>query len=99
MNLKLHHINLCSGNLGAMDAFYRDVLMLGNEDPQDLRPTNKEEGRVGNVSFVTDGDIQMHLAPKDVLNSFRSGQVVNPLERGHIAYRTDEILAFKAHLV
>ena len=81
-----------------MDAFYRDVLMLGDVDPQELPPINKEEGLVGNVSFVTDGDIQMHLAPNDVLDSFRSGQVVNPLERGHIAYRTDDIVAFRAHL-
>ena len=38
------------------------------------------------------------LTQKDVLNSFRSGQVVNPLERGHIAYRTDDIVALRAHL-
>ena len=55
MNLKSHHINLCSGNVGAMDAFYRDVLMLGDEDPQELPPIKKEEGHIGNVSFVTDG--------------------------------------------
>ena len=40
----------------------------------------------------------MLLTQKDVLNSFRSGQVVNPLERGHIVYRTDDIVAFMAHL-
>mgnify|MGYP004043139419 FL=1 len=40
----------------------------------------------------------MHLTQKDVLNSFRSGQVVNPLERGYIACRTDDIVAFMAHL-
>ena len=40
----------------------------------------------------------MHLTKKDILNSFRSGQTVNPLERGHIAYRTDDIEAFKLHL-
>ena len=33
-----------------------------------------------------------------MLNSFKSGQVVNPLERGHIAYRTDDIEAFMKHL-
>ena len=49
-------------------------------------------------SFVTDGAVQMHLTKKDILNSFRSGQTVNPLERGHIAYRTDDIEAFKVHL-
>ena len=34
------------------------------------------------------------LTPKDVLNSFKSGQVVNQLERGNMAYRTDDIEAF-----
>lgn len=98
MKLKLHHINLCSANVGAMDQFYRDVLLLGDEEPEALPPINDDGGLVGNVSFVTDGDIQMHLTERDVLNSFRSGQVVNPLERGHIAYRTDDIVAFMAHL-
>lgn len=98
MKLKLHHINLCSTNVPAMDRFYRDVLTLGDEDPAELPPLNEEKGLVGDVSFVTDGDIQMHLTPRDVLNSFRSGQVVNPLERGHIAYRTDDIKEFMAHL-
>lgn len=98
MKLKLHHINLCSTNVAAMDQFYRDVLTLGDEDPAELPPLNQDKGLVGDVSFVTDGDIQMHLTPRDVLNSFKSGQVVNPLERGHIAYRTDDIVAFMAHL-
>ena len=98
MKLKLHHINLCSTNVPEMDRFYREVLTLGDEDPAELPPLNTEKGLVGDVSFVTDGDIQMHLTPRDVLNSFRSGQVVNPLERGHIAYRTDDIAAFMAHL-
>ena len=40
----------------------------------------------------------MHLTQKDVLNSFRSGQVVNPLDRGYIAYSTNDIVAFIAHL-
>ena len=81
-----------------MDSFYRDVLTLGDEDPDQLPPLNKDKGLVGDVSFVTDGAIQMHLTPKDVLNSFKSGQVVNPLERGHIAYRTDDIQEFMSHL-
>ena len=98
MKLKLHHINLCSTNVEAMDRFYRDVLTLGDEKPSELPPLNQDKGLVGDVSFVTDGAIQMHLTPKDVLNSFKSGQVVNPLERGHIAYRTDDIEAFIKHL-
>ena len=98
MKLKLHHINLCAHNVGEMDRFYRDVIGLGDDVPQTLPPLNTGKGLVGDVSFVTDGDIQMHLTKRDVQNSFRSGQVVNPLERGHIAYRTDDIAAFMAHL-
>lgn len=98
MKLKLHHINLCSSDVSEMGRFYRDVLTLGEEDPAELPPINQGKGLVGDVSFVTDGDIQVHLTPRDILNSFRSGHVVNPLERGHIAYRTDDIEAFKTHL-
>lgn len=98
MKLKLHHVNLCSTNVPAMDRFYRDVLSLGDEDPAELPPLNRDKGLVGDVSFVTDGQIQLHLTPRDVENSFRSGHVVNPLDRGHIAYRTDDIQAFMRHL-
>ena len=98
MKLKLHHINLCSTDVSKMDRFYRDVLMLGDEEPEELPPLNREKGLVGEVSFVTDGAVQMHLTSRDVLNSFCSGQVVNPLDRGHIAYRTDDISAFITHL-
>ena|SRR5210317_364529 len=98
MKIWLHHINLCSANVGRMDKFYRDILLLGDDDPKELPPINHEKGLVGDVSFVTDGAIQMHLTPRDVLNSFKSGHTVNPLDRGHIAYRTDDIAAFKAHL-
>ena len=69
-----------------------------DDEPSKLPPINQNLGLVGDVSFVTDGDVQMHLTKKDILNSFRSGQTVNPLERGHIAYRTDDIEAFKVHL-
>ena len=98
MKLKLHHINLCTSNVKDMDKFYREVLCLGDDEPSKLPPINQNRGLVGDVSFVTDGDVQMHLTKKDILNSFRSGQTVNPLERGHIAYRTDDIEAFKVHL-
>lgn len=81
-----------------MESFYRDVLGLGDEDPSELPPLNQNKGLVGDVAFVTDGFIQMHLTPRDVLNSFKSGRVVNPLVRGHIAYRTDDIQDFMKHL-
>lgn len=97
MKLKLHHINLSTENVDRMDRFYRDVLGL-NEESQGLPTLEKGKGYAGDVAFVTDGDIQMHLSEKDPQAGFRSGQVVNPVSHGHIAYRTDDLAAFKAHL-
>ncbi|MEL6465036.1 MAG: VOC family protein [Pseudomonadota bacterium] len=97
MKLKLHHVNLVTDNVERMDAFYRDVLGLATEN--DGLPTlEKNKGYAGEVAFVTDGAIQTHLAQRDPLAGFRSGQQVNPVSHGHIAYRTDDLAAFKAHL-
>ena len=40
----------------------------------------------------------MHLATKDLTVAFKNGEVTNPVEPGHIAFRTDDIEAFKALL-
>lgn len=97
MKLKLHHLNLCTKNVPEMDKFYREVLDLKPE-PQmnEIRVTN--QGYDGSVSFVTDGTTQVHLAETDLNCAFRTGQAVNPLERGHIAFRTDDIESFKKRL-
>ena len=97
MKLKLHHINLCTENVKRMDDFYRGILGL-EEEKDGLPVLEKKKGYAGDVAFVSDGAIQMHLAQKDVGAGFRTGQIVNPVERGHIAYRTDDLAAFKAHL-
>jgi catechol 2,3-dioxygenase-like lactoylglutathione lyase family enzyme len=97
MKLKLHHLNLVTENVARMDAFYRDV--LGLETQTDGLPVlEKKKGYAGDVAFVTDGAIQTHLAQKDPLAGFNAGQLVNPVSHGHIAYRTDDLAAFKAHL-
>ena len=97
MKLKLHHVNFCTTNVPAMDKFYRDVLELEPEPSlQTSRITN--DGYAGDVSFITDGAIQVHLAEKDLGVGFRTGQAVNPVERGHIAFRTDDIAAVKKRL-
>ena len=97
MNLKLHHINFSTNNVAGMSHFYRDILGLKPES-LDLPVLEKNKGYNGDVAFVSDGQIQMHLAQKDINVGFRTGQIVNPLERGHIAYRTDDLEAFKTHL-
>lgn len=97
MKLKLHHINLSTENVGRMNDFYRNVLGL-DKKTEDLPLLEKNKGYAGDVSFVTDGDIQMHLAQKDMMAGFNSGHFVNPVSQGHIAYRTDDLDAFLAHL-
>jgi len=97
MKLKLHHVNFCTNNVPAMDAFYRDVLGLQPE-PSLSAARVTAQGYAGKVSFVSDGEMQVHLAEKDLGVSFRTGNAVNPLERGHIAFRTDDIAAFKKKL-
>lgn len=97
MKLTLHHINLSTDKVTEMDAFYRDVLGLERET-QGLPTLEKGKGYAGDVAFVTDGHIQTHLAERDVLAGFKTGQIVNAVARGHIAYRTDDIAAFKEHL-
>jgi catechol 2,3-dioxygenase-like lactoylglutathione lyase family enzyme len=96
MKLKLHHLNLTTTNVPAMDAFYRDVLDL--EPEPSLQAVRVKDGYPGAVSFITDGTIQVHLAEKDLGVGFRTGQAINPVERGHIAFRTDDIAAVKRRL-
>ena len=97
MRLKLHHINLVHTSVPELDAFYRDILDLKDE-PGMSEKRKLDEGYPGAVSFMTDGNIQMHLAEKDLKIGFRTGQAVNPVERGHIAFRTDDMDAFIARL-
>ena len=97
MKIKLHHLNLCTTNVAAMDEFYRTVLDLEPEPTLDKgRVTSQGYG--GDVAFLHDGTTQLHLAQKDLAVGFRTNHSVNPLERGHIAFRTDDIAAFKKRL-
>ena len=98
MKLKLHHVNLTTTNVPAMDAFYRGVLDLKPEPSLQASRIVKDGGYPGDVAFVTDGTIQVHLAEKDLGVGFRTGQAINPVERGHIAFRTDDIDAVKKRL-
>ena len=97
MKLKLHHVNFATENVSRMDAFYKNVMGLG-EETQGLPVLEKDKGYAGDVAFRTDGDIQFHLARKDMEVGFKTGHAVNPVDRGHIAFRTDDIEAFKRSL-
>ena len=97
MKLKLHHINYCTTNVSAMDKFYQEVLEMAPE-PEMGQGRIKGQGYPGDVAFVTDGEMQVHIAEKDLECGFRTGNAVNPVERGHVAFRTDDIAAFKKRL-
>lgn len=98
MRARLHHINLSTEKVEEMDAFYRDVLGLEATD-EDVPALRNDEGvYAGDVAFVSDGHMHLHIARKDVQAGFRTGQLVNPVMKGHVAYRTDDLKAFKAHL-
>ena len=98
MKLTLHHVNLCTNDVPGMDEFYRSVLGLETEPTLAASRVTTAQGYAGKVAFVHDGATQIHLAEKDLGVGFRTKQAVNPLERGHIAFRTDDIAAFKNRL-
>jgi len=58
----------------------------------------RDQGYPGDVAFVTDGAIQMHIAEKGMNIGFRTGKVVNPVQHGHIAFRTNDLDASKRRL-
>ena len=97
MKLKLHHLNLSTDNVAAMKEFYSTVLEM-RPDPSRNAARDSTQGYPGNVAFMTDGQSEVHLAERDLKIGFRTGQVINPLERGHIAFRTDDIAGFKKRL-
>jgi catechol 2,3-dioxygenase-like lactoylglutathione lyase family enzyme len=97
---KLHHINIVSRVPDELLHFYRDVMKM-DEMPTSMFPRTAASSSSGTdvpIKFTTDGAMQMHLAQQDLSVGFRNGEAVNPIERGHIAFRTDDIEAFKKHL-
>ena len=93
MKLQLHHINLSTDRVDEMNDFYLNVMKLKTET-EGLPVLEKKKGYSGDVAFVSDGKIQTHLAQKDLDVCFKTGHTINPLEKGHIAYRTDDLKAF-----
>ena len=98
MKLRLHHVNFCTTDVPALNEFYRSVLDLEPEPTlNDVRVVT-QQGYAGKVAFLHDGTTQFHLAERDLGVGFRTKQAVNPLDRGHIAFRTDDLAAFKKRL-
>ena len=96
MKLGFHHINFVSDDVDALHQFYTEVLGL-DDIPIASFPRPKatiKSGYSGKIRFATDGFMQMHLAEKDLTVATKNGKEINPVERGHIAFRTDDIIGF-----
>ena len=96
MKLEFHHINFVADDVDRLHDFYTKVLKL-DDIPQDNFPRTKateELGYTGKIRFATEGKMQMHLAEREFDVAFKNGHVINPVERGHIAFRTDDLDAF-----
>ena len=96
MKLEFHHINFVSNNVSKLHDFYTKILKLENIPMENFpRPEETETtGYSGEIKFATDGLMQMHLAEKDLNVSAKHKMHINPVEKGHIAFRTDDIEAF-----
>lgn len=97
MKLEFHHINFVSEDVERMHRFYTGVLGLRDVPVENFpRPeATDDKGYGGKIRFATDGGMQMHLAERNLGVAFKHGESINPVERGHIAFRTDDIDAFK----
>ena len=100
MKIEFHHINFVSKNVEELNDFYSQILGLDELPTQNFIRTHStdEFGYDGVIRFVTDGQMQMHLAQKDLNVAAKNNRHINPVERGHIAFRTDDIEAFKGIL-
>ena len=100
MKLEFHHINYVAEDVDRMHDFYTRVLGLDDMPVEQFPRTEASEraGFAGKIRFATEGRMQMHLAERDLTVAVRNGRTINPVDRGHIAFRTDDIAAFLALL-
>ncbi len=96
MKLEFHHINFVSPDVDGLHDFYTRVLGLDTIPTEQFPRTEetKDAGYSGKIRFATDGAMQMHLAERDLNVSAKHHHAINPVERGHIAFRTDDLPAF-----
>ena len=96
MKLEFHHINFVSKNIDNMNNFYKNILSMDSIPIENFPRTEETEdsGYSGKINFVTEGKIEMHLAERDLNVAFKNNQSINPVDNGHIAFRTDDIKTF-----
>ena len=96
MKLEFHHINFVSKDVDRMDKFYKKILNMKGIPLENFPRTEEtdDSGYSGKINFVTEGKIEMHLAERDLNVAFKNNQTINPVDQGHIAFRTDDIKSF-----
>lgn len=100
MKLEFHHINFASENIEELNMFYQNIMQMETIPPEKFPRTaaTDDAGYDGKIKFVTEGTMQMHLAEADMTVANKHNQEINPVEKGHIAFRTDDIEEFNTHL-
>ncbi|WP_116996708.1 VOC family protein [Desertimonas flava] len=112
--LNLHHVALVSENLPGLTEFYVNVLgleqMTGPRDRSGVSVFNPIEGYSRPTAagatgvpadFLAAGrgeDLQLHLCLRNPYIGGAGGMVANPVGKGHVAFRCEDIEAFKARL-
>ena len=101
MKLTFHHINYVSKNVNELNNFYKNILQMDTVPETNFPRTSSTDnsGYDGKIKFLTEGSMQMHLAEKNLNVAKINNQDINPVEKGHIAFRTDDIEAFKKILI
>lgn len=96
MKLEFHHINYVTKDVEKLNNFYKNILQMESISEDNFVRTKATEnsGYNGKIKFVTEGKIQMHLAEKDLDIGSQHNRHINPVERGHIAFRTDDLSKF-----
>jgi glyoxylase I family protein len=96
MGIVLHHVNLSTKNTEAMAAFYRDV--VGLKQSKELGEKRIYNQYTGQTTFLLSDQGEIHVAESNPDLCFQTGQAVNPLIRGHFAFRVDNIEEAKERL-
>ena len=100
MKIEFHHINYVSENIEELYVFYQDIMQMDTISPKKFPRTTATDkaGYDGKIKFVTEGTMQMHIAEQDLTIANKHNQEINHVEKGHIAFRTDDIDADVARL-
>jgi catechol 2,3-dioxygenase-like lactoylglutathione lyase family enzyme len=100
MKFQYHHMNICTENVSKTSEFYQSVFNLKKiQDAEHSLVGEETADRFdGIVDFLTDGEVEFHITKKDVNLGFEMKHFINPLERGHFCFRTDDIEGFKKRL-